>query len=459
MEEPDPASAPPPGIPEQEARRARHLVDLTPLRVSPAFARLWIGAAVSGIGAQLTTVAVGIQIYAITRSTFAVSLVGGIALVPMIVAGLWGGMLADAFDRRRVLIAASLLGWASTLAIVALSALHTHAGSTGGIGVVWPFYVATTVNAVAATISSATRTAVFPRILPERHVPAASALNGISMGVQLTVGPALAGVLAAAIGLPLTFAVDAVLFAAGFLGILGLPRLAPLREVGRPGLGALREGMAFLRTATNIRAGFLIDIIAMTFGRTYVLFPAIGAAVIGGGPATVGALTASAAVGTLLTGLFSGRVGGVRRYGVAIGGAVAVYGACIALFGLVLLLAATGALGPAGPAWGAVSWPALVPACLALAGSGASDEVSAIFRSSMLLTAAPDEMRGRLQGVFTVVVTGGPRIGDLYAGVLASAVAVWFPPLLGGVVIIVLAAVILRALPAFRSYDALHPHP
>jgi len=442
-----------------DAGRRRHFVDLTPLRVSPAFARLWIGAAVSGIGAQLTTVAVGIQIYDITSSTFAVSLVGGIALAPMVVAGLWGGMLADAFDRRRVLIVSSLLGWLSTLSIVALSALHSHLGTTGGLREVWPFYVATTVNAVAATISGATRTAVFPRILPARHVPAASALGGISMGIQLTVGPALAGVLAASIGLPLTFAVDAVLFTAGFLGILGLPALPPLTEVARPGLAALRDGFAFLRTATNIRAGFLIDIIAMTFGRTYVLFPAVGAAVIGGGPTTVGILTASAAIGTFLTGLLSGRVGSVRRYGVAIGGAVIVYGACIGVFGLVLLLAAVGLFGPTGPSWDEVGWPALVLACLALAGTGASDEVSAIFRSSMLLTAAPDEMRGRLQGVFMVVVTGGPRIGDLYAGILATLVAAWFPPLLGGLVIIALVAVILRVLPSFRAYDALHPHP
>lgn len=442
------------------APRRGHVVDLSPLRVSPAFARLWIGAAVSGIGAQLTTVAVGIQIYDITRSTFAVSLVGGIALLPMVVAGLWGGMLADAFDRRRVLLVSSLLGWVSTLAIVGLST----AVAAGALAGAWPFYLATTVNAVAATISGATRTAVYPCILPEDKVPAASALSGISIGIQLTAGPALAGVLAATIGLPLTFAVDAVLFAAGFLGILGLPHLPPLSEVARPGRAALRDGLAFLRTSANLRTSFLVDIIAMTFGRPYTLFPAVGALVLGGGPATVGVLTASAAVGTFCTGLFSGRVGGVRRYGVAIGRAITVYGACTAAFGLVLLAWGTGAAdgidGPGGALAvgdGSTHVAGLVLACLALAGCGASDEVSAIFRSAMLLTAAPDQMRGRLQGVFMVVVTGGPRIGDLYAGALAAAVALWFPPLLGGVLIIVLIAVVLRAVPGFRGYDAAHP--
>lgn len=437
----------------------RHFVDLAPIRESPAFARLYIGMTISGIGAQLTVVAVGLQIYALTGSTLAVSLVGGIALLPMIVAGLWGGMLADAFDRRRVLIVATVIGWLSTAAIAAVAIIHMLYPSDGGIWDILPYYFAATINSIAATVNGATRMSSYPRILPERLVPAAAALGGISQGIQLTAGPALAGVLAAIIGLPLTFLVDVVLFAAAFLGIVTLPKMPPLAVVAKPGLKSLADGMRFLRNAPNIRAGFFVDMIAMTLGRPYVLLPAAGATVIGGGPTTVGLLTAAAAVGTFLASLFSGSVSRTRRYGVAIGRAVMAYGAFIAIFGVVLLVMSTRAVTNVSPEWSDVNWVALSVAGLALLGTGAADEVSAIFRSSMLLTAAPDEMRGRLQGAFTVVVTSGPRLGDLYAGLLTSAVALWFPPLLGGLLIIVLVAALLRLMPGFRRYDADLPSP
>jgi len=450
----DPASSPPPAEPATERRR--RFADLRPLGV-PAFARLWIGSTISGMGAWLTIVAVGLQIYDLSGSTLAVSLVGGIALVPMIVAGLWGGMLADAFDRRIVLIVSSLVGWGTTLGLIALSVLvaveHESAPP------LWEFYLLTTLNSVAATISNTTRAAVYPRILPPELLAPANALGGIGFGLSRIVGPAIAGVLVAAFGFAWTYGVDAILFAAGFLGILSLPSLAPLHEAVRPGWRSLREGVAFLRRAPNIRSGFLIDIIAMGFGRPYTLFPAVGALVIGGGPVTVGVLTASAAVGTFLAGLFSGPVGHVRRQGVAIARAVMIYGACILLFGVVIGVMQTGWFGSVGSSFDRVNLAALLLAAVALAGSGAADEVSAIFRGTMLSVAVPDGMRGRLQGIFTVVVTGGPRVGDLYAGIVASFVALWFPPVLGGVAIVVLVATILRVVRTLGAYDAEHPAP
>ena len=438
-----------------EAKR-RRLVNLAPLRESPAFARLWLGAAISGIGAQLTLVAVGLQIYDITRSTFAVALVGGISLVPMVFAGLWGGVLADAFDRRRVLIISAITGWLTTLVLIALA--WVELASPGQVAV-WPFYVLTTINAVAATITMTTRSSVYPRILPQRLVAPASALNGIGYGVQLTLGPALAGVLVAATGFTWTYTVDAVLFAAGFLGILTLPKLPPLEKTSGAGWQSLKDGVAFLVRAPNIRAGFLIDLLAMGLGRPFVILPAVGALVIGGGPVTVGILTAAAAIGTFLTSLFSGPVGHVRRYGVAIGGSVMIYGGFVLLFGAVIGAMQTGWFGTVGPSIAQANPVALALAAVALAGTGASDEVSAIFRTTMLLTAAPDGMRGRLQGIFTVVVTGGPRIGDLYMGTLATLVALWFPPVLGGLLIVAAVGLILRTQTGFRRYDARHPSP
>lgn len=441
-----------------DAKR-RRFADLTPLRVSPAFARLWFGGAVSGIGAMLTVVAVGLQIYEITESTFAVSLVGGFGLVPMIVAGLWGGMIADAFDRKKVLIASALVGWSSTIGLALIAWLDTTLSEPP----VWPLYLLATLGSVAATVQMTTRSAVTPRLLPGELIPAASALNGISFGVQLTLGPALAGVLVASVGFGWTYLVDVVLFTTMFLGIVTLPKMARAEGVERPGWKSLRQGVDFLRNAPNIRMSFIVDIVAMTFGRPHVLFPALGAGVIGGGAVTVGILTAAMAVGTFLASLFSGPVGHVHRHGLAVGRAITVYGGFVLLLGLTVLGMhvglANGLVGDVGKNFPDVNGVALGLAAFAMLGMGASDEISAIFRSTMLLMAAPDGMRGRLQGIFTVVVTGGPRLGDLYVGVFATAVALWFPPVLGGLLIIGLIAVLVRVQRTFRDYDARTPTP
>ena len=208
----------------------RRFVDLSPLTKSPAFARLWIGQLLTGIGAQLTIVAVGLQIFDITGDTLAVGLVGGIALIPMLIAGPWGGMLADAFDRRSVLLAAMSASGLSVLGLVVLSSWDLALQAGGERLAVWPFYVCTTLSAMAATIAGASRMAVYPRILPAELVPKATALSGIAMGTQITLGPALAGVLVATTTFPVTFAVDAVLMLAGFLGVATLPKLPPLHE-------------------------------------------------------------------------------------------------------------------------------------------------------------------------------------------------------------------------------------
>jgi MFS family permease len=429
-------------------KRPGLFLDIRPLRESPAFARLWFGNTISGIGAQMTIVAVGLQIYDLTSSTFAVSLVGVIALVPMIAAGLYGGMLADAFDRKTVLIWSSLLAWAATIGIAVLA----WAGSE----VIWPLYALTTLNAVAVTVVNATRGSIQARLVRRELLPAASALTGVAIGLFVTVGPALGGILVAAAGFRWTYTVDVVLFLAALTGIVTLPKLPPIGERHTPGLESIRQGIRFLKTAPNIRMSFIVDIVAMTFGRPHALFPAIGALVLGGGSVTVGVLTAAGAIGALILSVFSGRITGIRRQGSAVGWAIAAYGACILGLGLVLLLTGERA---SGSNVASIAPVALAFAVLFMAGSGAADNVSAIFRSTMLQSAAPDNMRGRLQGIFTVVVTGGPRLGDLFVGLVATAGALWAPPVLGGILIIVLIATLLRVQPSFRHYDGLHPVP
>jgi MFS family permease len=432
-------------------RRRDHLIDLTPLRHSPAFARLWIGTAIASIGSQMTIVAVGLHVYAITGSTFAVAMVGTIALVPMVVAGIYGGMLADAFDRRRVALIAAIVAWGSIATLASVSWFDTHD--------LWHLYALTTLNSVAATILGATRSAITPRLLPRELLPAASALHGMGMGAAITVGPALAGILVASFGFAWTYSIDVVLFSAAFLGIMALPAIRPEGELHRPGLESVRHGVAFLKRAPNIRMSFIVDIIAMTFGRPHALFPAIGALLIGGGAVTVGILVAASAVGTLLCSLLSGQLGTVRRHGVAIGWSIAAYGAFVAGFGIVIAVVQFGGFASETDDIAGANLVALVLAAIMMAGTGAADNVSAIFRSTMLQTAVPDNMRGRLQGIFIVVVTGGPRVGDFYVGVLALFAGLWFPPLLGGILIIALIALCLRLTPSFRAYDALEPTP
>lgn len=430
------------------ARRS-NFVDLSPLRESRPFARLWIGTAVSNIGGQFTLVAIALQVYDISHSTFAVALVSGFALVPMIVFGLYAGLLNDYLNRRTVLIVSSTISWASSVALAALAWLH--------VDVLWPLYLLAVIGAVTASTSSTTRFAIIPRLVPPNLLPAASALSGISFGISLTLGPALAGFLVAAAGFGWAYTVDVVLFLFGFLGILSLPALRPIGETTKPGWASLKGGVDFLRTAPNIRMSFIVDLVAMVFGRPQVLFPAVGALIIGGGPVTVGVLVSSGAVGALLSGIFSGRLGGIRRQGLAIGWSIAACGGFIAGLGVLFSVLATGAFGPVGSSFSDANLPALVLAAVLCAGTGATDNVSSIFRMTMLQSAAPDDMRGRLQGVFTVVVTGGPRLGEVFMGGLATVTTLWLPPLLGGAAIIVLIVVLLRVQRGFREYDALQP--
>lgn len=423
-------------------------VDTAPLTRSPAFARLWAGTSVAQIGAQITIVTVGLHVYAITHSTLAVSMVALWAIGPMILAGFIGGALADVFDRRTVALVTACTAWGSIGTMTTIAFLDVTA--------TWPYYALAAVNAASATIMGATRGAIVPQLLPTQLLPAAAALTGITMGLAVTVGPATAGLLVAAVGYPWTYLADAVLFTGAFLGIASLPPMRPTGMRKNIGLGSVLASIRFLRTAPNVRATFVWDFIATTLGNPKAVFPAAGALVLGGGAVTVGTLTAAFAVGALVSSLLSGPLGRVRRQGRAITYAIAVFGACNALFGVVLLVtqSTAGSHGSGDPLI-----PAIACAALALAGAGAADNVSSVFRSTILQTAVPDEVRGRMQGLYYVVVAGGPRIGDLYAGVVATAIALWAPPLLGGMVVVGVMLVLARTAHGFVGYDSRHPSP
>ncbi|MBD5785842.1 MFS transporter [Cellulosimicrobium terreum] len=448
------------------------LADTTPLRISPPFRRLWWGLGVSNLGSQLTVVAVGLQVYALTGSSLAVGVLGICALVPLVVLGLYGGALVDAYDRRKVALAASGALWVVT-ALIALQAWF-HVDS------VEVLYGLVALQSAAFAINNPARTAIVPRLVEPRLLPAANALQTLSWNVALTVGPLGGAFLVALWGYQIAYTIDAVLFTAALWAVWRLPDIPPVRSVPSaqdapdgpdgpdvvdPGTGARRrrrgrvvgwrsvlDGLRYLGTQPNIRTTFLADLAAMVLASPRVLLPAAGVVWLGGGEATTGVLAAAFAVGAVLASAFSGGLTRVRWQGRVIVWAITAYGVSIVAFGLVLVT--VGATSPTTVLVGGV-----VAACVALALAGASDAVSSVFRQTILQTAAPDDMRGRLQGVFIVVVAGGPRLGELVLGAQATWVGEAWAAVAGGIACVVVLWLVVRAQRRFWRYDAHHPEP
>lgn len=400
------------------------LLDIRPLS-DAAYRRLWIGQGVSLVGFQLTSVAVPVQVYDLTGSSFWVGALGIISLVPLIVFGLWGGAIADHADRRLLLVVSSFVGWTSTLALLGQALL--------GLDQLWLIMVCVGVQSTGFAITAPTRGAIIPRLLPMELVPAANTLNFTLSQASTLLGPLLAGLILARWSFAVAYGMDAVLFTAGLYAALRLPALPPLGDITgrRPGLRSMAEGLGYLAGRPVLLMSFLVDIIAMGIAMPRALFPEVAATRFGDGTA-VGWLFASIGVGGLAGGLVSGWMSRVRRQGEALVAAIAVWGLAVAAAGLAHQL------------WLAV---------LLLAVGGAADLVSGVFRQTILQTYAPDELRGRLQGVFVVVVAGGPRLGDLRAGAtasLAGATASWVG---GGIACAVLVVVVSLCVPSFLRYE------
>ncbi len=421
----------------------RLLADITPLRESPAFRRLWLGSAVAAVGSQLTLVAVSLEVYRLTQDSFYVGLLGVFALVPLVFGGLLGGSIADSHNRRTVALLATSVLWLTTGLIALQSWL--------ALGNVWVLYSLVALQSGAQSINQPARSAIIPKLIRKELLPAANALSMMSFGLAMTVGPLLAGVLVALVGFGWTYTIDFICFVFVLWAVFRLPSMPPSGTAGRAGVRSVIEGFRFLGTRPNLRMTFIIDLIAMILAQPRALMPAIGALMIGGGEATVGVLLASTAVGAFLAGLFSGPLGRVRRQGSAVVWSVMGWGASIAGFGVVVLLAGRTDDG------GATLW--LIPAAACCALAGIADSISAVFRNTILQAAAPDHLRGRLQGVFIVVVAGGPRVGDLLAGGGTKILSEGWVLLLGGALCVAVAWLAAQLQPGFWKYDAHNPLP
>lgn len=414
---------PPAPRPGARGRLRRLAIDVRPLR-RPEYRRLWLGQGVSFVGFQVTAVAVPVQVYDMTRSSLWVGVLGFVNLVPLIVFGLWGGAIADHMDRRRLLFASSCVMWAATLLLLVQALL--------GVESLTLIMAVVAVQAMGFAVASPTRSAIIPRLVDRDLVPAANTLNFTASQFGMLAGPLFAGVLLAHWHYAAAYALDAVLFTVVLYAALRLPPIPPLGDVtGSPGLRSVIDGLSYLATQPVLLMSFVVDIIAMAIAMPRALFPEVAETRFGGEGA-VGWLFAAIAIGAFLGGLSSGWIGRVHRQGFALVASIVVWGLAVAAAGL------------AGSLWLAVAL---------LAVGGAADLVSAVFRQSMLQTYAPDKLRGRLQGVFTVVVAGGPRLGDVRAGATASvagATASWVGGGLACAALVVVAAV---AVPALVRYD------
>ncbi|MEX5275066.1 MFS transporter [Kocuria sp. CPCC 205235] len=421
----------------------RLLLDLTPLRESPAFRRLWIGSTMSMLGNQFTVVAISLEVFELTRSTFAVGMVGVAALLPLIVSGLYGGSMGDAHNRRTVGLWTTFGLFAVTVALAVHSWAH--------ISSLVVLYTLVALHSFAQGLNQPVRGAIVPRLVPTRQLPAANALFQLTMGSTLMVGPLLGALTVAGLGFQWAYTADALTFMVSLWAMYKLPSLPPDGVPSRAGFRSVVEGFRFLATRPNLRMTFLLDMAAMFFAMPRALFPVLGATVLGGDQFTVGLLTAALAAGSVLAGLLSGPLVRLNRHGKACAMAVAGWAVCIMAFGGVVLLASGG--------WGRETvWP-LAASCAVLVAAGAMDAISMLFRTTILQAATPDALRGRLQGIFIVVVAGGPRLGDAYMGTAGEFAGPGLAAVAGAVVCLVLVVVLVRKFPAFSRYDARDPQP
>jgi MFS family permease len=416
------------------------VADTRPLR-NDHFRRLWLANIVTVIGAQLTVVAVPAQIYAETGSSAYVGLTGLFGLVPLIVFGLWGGALADVVDRRTLLVC-------TTAGLIVTSGAFWLQAALG-VGNVWLLLGLFSLQQAFFGVNQPTRSAILSKIVEPHLLPAAVALNITVMQAGAIAGPLVGGVLIPVIGFSWLYLVDTVTLFATLSAVIRLPPLPVLGAVkGAPGLRSVIEGLSYLRGHPVLLMSFVVDLIAMVFGMPRALFPQIAHEGFGGpagGGLAFALLFAAIPAGAVLGGIFSGWVSRVDLQGRAVIVCILLWGASMIGFGVAVGLA---------DHW---RTPMLVAAVLMLVLGGAADMASSAFRNSMLMTAATDSVRGRLQGVFIVIVAGGPRIADVVHGASAAAVGTAAAAAGGGVLVVIGTVIAAIAVPSFVRYRITRP--
>jgi len=406
------------------------VIDVSPLRESRSFRLLWVGQLVSLTGTQLRLVAIPYQIYLITGSSLDVGLIGLFQAIPLISLALFGGVIADRVDRRRLLIVTQI-GLAACSAGLAI-------GTQFGFANVLYLYAFTAIGAAFSALDGPARGELTPSLVAREQLPAAMALNQVLFQTAAIAGPALAGVVILTFGVAGAYWIDVASFVVAIGAVTAL--VAPPREIRvHPPVGrALVEGLAHFRANRILFGTMLLDFLATFFGSPRALFPFYADRIFAVGPQGLGLLFAAPGVGSLIAALTSGWTKRVRHQGVAVLLAVAAWGLAIAGF---------------GPMNDGLFIPALVFVALA---QGA-DTVSAIFRSTILLTVVPDYLRGRLVAISSMFFLGGPYLGQVESGIVADLVSPVFSVVSGGVATLLSVVGVALWAPEVISYRAPAP--
>jgi MFS family permease len=431
----------------------RLLTDVTPLRENPAYRRLWLGMMLTRTGGVMTTFAITLQVYDLTRSTTAVGGIGLATLIPMLLITVPGGTFADRVDRRRLVLA-------MTVAQAVLSAVLFALTAFGGASV-WALYALVALGSAFSAVSAPAQQTFIPRLVPADQLSSAMALQRIAFQVVLIAGPALAGVITAWTGLRGCYLADAASFAGALWGVGRLPAMPPVRAAVSPqsagdgesagrgdgrrdggprrsGVALTLEGLAFIRRTPVLCGAFLADVNATFFGLPVALFPAINAERFGGNPRTLGLFMTAIGVGGLVSAVFAGPLRHATRHGLVMLACVAVWGGGFALFAVA---------------------PSLWLTLLALGIAGLADTFTVVVRGIIVQQATPDEFRGRVNAADFLVGAGGGQLGSLESGLVGSWTTPVISALSGGLLTIFGVLVIGAALPGFRRYRAIPPQP
>jgi MFS family permease len=402
-------------------------VDTRAFRESRDFRLLTIGSIVTGLGTQAALVALPYQVYVISRSAFLTGLLGAVELGPLIALSLFGGALADRFDRRRLLLAAqvALVLVASGLAAAALL----------GTPPLWLLYVLAGLSTAAAAVERVTGSAMVPNLVGPERLRGALALTFGLYNLTQVVGPALGGILISVAGVEGAYIADAVTCAGMVLAAYMMqpqPPKVDQHEPREPIFRSIATGLRFVRGERALVGSFVIDLCAMTFGMPRALFPVLSLTVYHAGATGTGALFSAVAAGATVAALTTGWLEHARWLGRIVLASVAAWGIAIALAGVTT---------------------SIVVAIVLLALAGAADSVSAVCRSTISQTLTPDRLRGRMSSVFSLVVASGPRLGDIESGTVAAVATPRASVISGGVACVASVAAVAALFPELARYD------
>jgi MFS family permease len=413
--------------PERPPRRRLSglIADPAPLRHDRDFRLLWLGQAISTVGRMITSIVLPYQVYVLTGDLLAVGLLSIVQLVPILVFALGGGAVADAVDRRRLLLVTQAGLAASSLALAVIALLPDPP--------VAAIYATAFVAAGLGAIDQPARSSAIPRLVPPERLTAAIAMNQLVFNGSAVIGPAIGGIVLATAGITAAYLIDVVTFGAAIVALLLISPIPPAPGAVRPSLTTVLEGLRFARSRREVLATFIVDINAMVFGSPRSLFPALALDVFRVGPAGVGLMSSAVGLGAVVAAVFSGWTSTVRRPGRAVLVSVAVWSLGIAGFGLATF-----------------SFP-LALLCLAIAAG--ADVISAVLRSTIVQVLTPDELRGRVSSIHILVVTGGPRVGDAEASAVAAAIGPSMSVVSGGLLSLVGVGAIALAMPEFDRLD------